>query len=277
MVDLKDKYNTPWRKMSTAIYAPPNEGKVYGSVDMDVTEAIKFIEKQRGEGKYITLTHIATAALGRTLKYDVPEINAFVRRGKLVPRDDVVVTVAVNMGEGGEMGSVRIREAHRKTVFEIAGEIIEKAKAARSGTENKAMRNKYIFSKIPWPFRRWLFRFLKWLTNELGFQLKSLGLTHNAFGSILLSNIGSHGLSIGMGALFPASKLPAAVFMGYAEEKPVVRNGEIVIRTIMPVAVTIDHRMMDGYHGGKLASSGKRYIENPELLANPPKEETETG
>jgi pyruvate dehydrogenase E2 component (dihydrolipoamide acetyltransferase) len=109
----------------------------------------------------------------------------------------------------------------------------------------------------------------------MGISLPFLGLKPDSFGSITLSNIGSHGLSTGMGALFPASRLPMVVIMGKEEEKPVVRNGEVVIRKILPLTGTFDHRVLDGYHAGALAHHMRRYMENPELLAVPPEELTE--
>ncbi|NOZ75214.1 MAG: 2-oxo acid dehydrogenase subunit E2 [FCB group bacterium] len=271
----ENKLNAPWRKMSMALYAPPNEGKIYGTMDIDVTSAEEFVRQSRANGKRITITHVVTAAIGRILKYDLPEVNVYIKRGHFVERDDVTVMVAVNMKNGREMGSIRIHDADQKTVFEIAEEIRSKAAATRQGEENSTMRNKYALGSIPWPFRRLTFVLLKWFTNTLGFQIPSLGLTHNAFGSILLSNIGSHGLNTGMAALFPGAKLPAVIIMGKSEERPVVRDGNIVIRTIMPFTATVDHRIMDGFHAGVMANRMKYYMSRPELLANPPESEPE--
>jgi pyruvate dehydrogenase E2 component (dihydrolipoamide acetyltransferase) len=242
--------NSPWRKMTIALYAPPNEGKIYGTMDIDITPAQEFVQKSRSEGKRITLTHVVTAALGRILRYDLPEVNVYIKRGRFVERNDVTVMIAVNMKGGQEMGSIRVHNADQKTVFDIAEEVRSKAAATRTGDENATMQNKYVLGSIPWPFRRFTFLVVKWITNTLGFEIPALGLTHNAFGSILLSNIGSHGLTTGMAALFPGAKLPAVIIMGKAEERPVVRDGEIVIRTIMPFTATVDHRIMDGYHSG---------------------------
>ena len=51
-----------------------------------------------------------------------------------------------------------------------------------------------------------------------------------------------------------------------------VIDGEIVIRKILPLTGTFDHRIIDGYHAGMLAHNLKRYLENPELLAVAPVE-----
>ncbi|MCF7808452.1 MAG: 2-oxo acid dehydrogenase subunit E2 [Candidatus Marinimicrobia bacterium] len=264
--------NSPWRTVSTAVYGAPTEGKIYGTTEIDVTDAWEMIKLNRAEGRRITMTHMVTAAIGRSMGWDIPEMNAFVKRGNVVLRDEVIVTVAVNMHGGQEMSSIKIHDAHKKTVFEIAEEIRNRAAKAREGTSNKTMKNKNLLSLLPWPFRRPAFLLIRFLTNTLGLQIKSLGLGHNAFGSIILSNIGSHGLDVGLGALMPGSKLPAVLIMGKEEDKPKVVDGEIVIRKVLSLSGTFDHRIVDGYHGGMLAHHIKRYLEKPELLAVQPEE-----
>lgn len=264
--------NSAWRTISTAVYGAPNEGKIYGVAEIDVTEAWEMIKLYRAEGQRITMTHMLASAIGRALGWDVPEMNAFVKRGKVVQRDQVIVTVAVNMHGGREMSSIKVYDAHKKTVFEIADQIRERVAKARGGSDNSTMENKNILARIPWPFRRPAFMLIRFITNTLGFQLKSMGLGHDAFGSILLSNIGSHGLDIGLGALFPGSKLPAVLIMGKEEDKPVVVDDKIAIRKVLSLSGTFDHRIVDGYHGGLLAHHIKRYMEHPELLATIPEE-----
>ncbi|PJA54826.1 MAG: dehydrogenase [Candidatus Marinimicrobia bacterium CG_4_9_14_3_um_filter_48_9] len=274
---MTEMYNTPWRKLATAIYTAPTDGRIYGTMEFDVTDAQKYIQQQREAGVRITMTHLVTAALGRVLAYDVPEMNCFVRRGKIIPRHTVDVTVSVIMKRGQEMSAVKVQDAHLKPVSVIGEEINRKAMEHRSGDESKAMQNKDLLGKIPWPFRRWAFRIIRWIVNDLGFQLKFLGLSDNSFGSIMLSNIGTHGLTTGMAALFPAGKLPAVMVMGHAEEKPVVRNGEIVIRTMLPLTGTFDHRIVDGGHTGKLARGIMRRMSRPSALEQVLEETHVTG
>lgn len=271
---MSKRINSPWRIISTAIYGAPNEGKIYGILEVDVTDAWEMIKINRSEGRRITMTHMVTAAIGRSLGWDIPEMNAFVKRGKLVQRDEVIVTVAVNMHGGREMSSVKVYDAHKKTVFEIGDRIRQSVAKARAGSDNDTMENKAFMAKIPWPFRRMFFVLFRFITSTLGLEINSMGLGHNAFGSILLSNIGSHGLSMGFGALMPGSKLPAVLIMGKEEDKAVVVDGKVVVRKILPLTGTFDHRIMDGYHGGMLAHNIKRYLENPELLAEIPMEMT---
>ncbi len=268
-----DQFNTPWRVTAAAIYTTPTDSRVYGSLEIDVTDAKRYIDERRQAGTKLTMTHVVTAVVSRAVAFDVPEMNCFIRRGKVIGRKrlDAMVPVAMN-GEAG-VTSVIIQDAHAKTLSAIAEEIREKAKVARSGVESKAAQNKYLLNRIPWPIRRPVFLILKWITIDMGIEIKALGLSAHSFGSFVISDIGSHGLKTGMTGLMPAAKVPAVVVLGKIEEKPVVRKGEIVVRTMLPLTGTFDHRIMDGAQIGKLARGIRRNFRKVEWLDEVPEDE----
>ncbi len=49
-------------------------------------------------------------------------------------------------------------------------------------------------------------------------------------------------------------------------DTPVVRDGEIVIRPIMKLALVADHRLVDGLLAGSFLGRVKELLENPELI-----------
>ena len=109
----------------------------------------------------------------------------------------------------------------------------------------------------------------------MGIEIKALGLSAHSFGSFVVSDIGSFGLNTGMTALMPAAKVPAVIVLGKMEEKPVVRGGEIVIRTVLPLTGTFDHRIVDGMQIGKLARGIKHNFRKPEWLDEVPRKQLE--
>ena len=272
-----DQFNTPWRVTAAAIYTTPTDSRVYGTLDVDVTDAKRFLDKKRGSGTKITMTHLATAVLARAVAFDVPEMNCFIRRGAVVGRQRIDVTVPVAIGGGEGVAAVLVKDAHARTVTSIAEEIRAGAIDNRAGTESKVVQNKYLLNRVPWPFRRPVFRFLKWITVDMGVKIKSLGLSADSFGSFVVSDIGSFGLNTGMTSLMPAAKIPAVIVLGKIEEKVVVRNGEMVIRTMLPLTGTFDHRIVDGLQIGKLARGIKRNFRKPEWLDEVPTAEIEKG
>lgn len=268
-----DEFNTPWRVTAAAIYTAPSDSRVYGSLDIDVTDARRFMVEKRRAGVKITMVHLTAAAVARAIAFDVPELNCFIRRGSVVGRKRLNVMVPVMLDSHAGVTSVVVTDAHARTVSDLAAEIGRLARSSRRGEESKASRNKYLLNRIPWPFRRMVFRLLKWLTVDLGVELRSIGLSSDSFGSFVVSDIGSFGLTSGMAALFPAAKVPAVVIMGKMEEKPVVRDGEIVIRTILPLTGTFDHRIVDGMQIGKLGRAVHRNFARPQWLDRIPEEE----
>lgn len=270
-----DRFNTPWRVTSAAIYTTPTDSRVYGTLDIDVTDAKRFLDSRRAEGVKITMTHLATAVLARAIAFDVPEMNCFIRRGAVVGRERLDVMVPVSVGGDSGVTAALVKDAHARTVTSIADEIRTKASSSRAGEEIKAAQNKYLLNRIPWPFRRPVFRLLKWITVDMGIEIRALGLSAHSFGSFVVSDIGSFGLNTGMTALMPAAKVPAVIVLGKIEEKPVVRRGEVVIRTMLPLTGTFDHRIVDGMQIGKLARGIKRNFRKPEWLDEVPASELE--
>ena len=271
-----DRFNTPWRVTSAAIYTTPTDSRVYGTLDIDVTEAKKFLDAKREEGIKITMVHLATAVLARAVAFDVPEMNCFIRRGAVVGREHLDVMLPVQVGGDAGVTPAIIRNAHARRVSDIASEVRTKASRSRGGDEIKTAKNKYMLNRIPWPLRRPIFRLLKWITVDMGVEIKALGLSAHSFGSFIVSDIGSFGLNTGMTALMPAAKVPAVIVLGKVEEKPVVRHGEIVIRTVLPLTGTFDHRIVDGMQIGKLARGIKRNFRKPEWLDEIPEKALES-
>jgi 2-oxoglutarate dehydrogenase E2 component (dihydrolipoamide succinyltransferase) len=50
------------------------------------------------------------------------------------------------------------------------------------------------------------------------------------------------------------------------EERPIVHNGEIVIRPMMYLALSYDHRIVDGREAVQFLVKVKELIEDPEAL-----------
>ena len=211
-----DRFNTPWRVTAAAIYTTPTDSRVYGTLDIDVTDAKRFLDEKRGDGVKITMTHLATVVLARAVAFDVPEMNCFIRRGRIVGRKRIDVTVPVAVGGGEGVSAILVKDAHARTATSIAEEIRASAEDNRAGKESKTMQNKYLLNRIPWPLRRPAFRFLKWITVDMGIKIKSLGLSADSFGSFVVSDIGSFGLKTGMTSLMPVAKIPAVIVLGVA-------------------------------------------------------------
>jgi pyruvate/2-oxoglutarate dehydrogenase complex dihydrolipoamide acyltransferase (E2) component len=266
---MSDRFNTSWRKMATVIYDRPTDARVLGSLEVEAEACVDFIAKKRAEGTKITITQIFTAVVARTLANEAAIMNCFVRRGRIYPRKDISIFLAVDVG-GKDMSGVRIKSAHTKTVTEIHDEMAAKVRKHEGADKNKMVRKKDSMAKLPFPLRRALFRAMRWGVYEGGLNLRFTGLHEDMFGSAMITNLGTFGLDIGYPALMPASNIPVVIAMGTIEKRAVVRDDEIVIRHMLPLSATFDHRIVDGHQVWLLAQGIKRYMADPELLDRPP-------
>jgi len=76
-----------------------------------------------------------------------------------------------------------------------------------------------------------------------------------------ISNLGMFGIDQFSAILQPPEAAILAV--GRIADKAVVRDGQIVIRPMMTLTLSIDHRVLDGVIGSQFLQSLKNYIENP--------------
>jgi len=85
-----------------------------------------------------------------------------------------------------------------------------------------------------------------------------------AGGTFTLSNLGSYGSEYETVILNPPEV--ALLGIGKSEKKPVVINDEIVIREMMPVSLTFDHRLIDGATAGAFRQRLRQLVEQPGML-----------
>ena len=82
-------------------------------------------------------------------------------------------------------------------------------------------------------------------------------------GTFTISNLGMYGVEIFTAVLNPPQAAILAV--GAIEEKPVVEEGELVVRPLMAMTLTCDHRAVDGAKASEFLRELKTLLEEPGL------------
>jgi len=261
--------NNDWRKLTAVLYRKPMDSKILGSVEFDVTEVEKFVKNHRKNGLKITLTHVFLLALARGVKQAAPEINCYVKRGKIVQRDHVDVSLSV-LAQSGQMTSVKIAAAESLTLSELFHSINSEIHAARKGQGKHLRSAKNLLIQIPWPLRQWLSNLVRWLTIDCGLSIPFLGVSPDSFGSFMLSNLGSIGLDVGYAALAPFSNVAMVVTQGNVTDKAMVVDGVVLPRRAITISAALDHRVVDAAQIGRLFNFLRRVIKNPAVLEERP-------
>jgi pyruvate dehydrogenase E2 component (dihydrolipoamide acetyltransferase) len=80
-------------------------------------------------------------------------------------------------------------------------------------------------------------------------------------GSFSLSNLGMFGIKHFAAIINPPQGCILAV--GAGEQRPVVKDGQLAVATVMSCTLAVDHRVVDGAIGAEFLSAFRKLIENP--------------
>jgi pyruvate dehydrogenase E2 component (dihydrolipoamide acetyltransferase) len=118
-----------------------------------------------------------------------------------------------------------VRDADRRSIFDLAREIDRLGDAVRAGT---ATRDELVGST---------------------FTVSSLG----KLGGVLAT---------------PIINFPEVAIVGVhkIEERPAIRNGQVVARWLMNLSISVDHRLADGYDGAMFLQDVKTLLEDPTTM-----------
>lgn len=268
-----------FRRMAAVAWDPPRDPTIYGGHDIDATELMAWLaaESER-TGTRLTPTHAVARAFALVLARN-PGLNVTVRRGRLYLRKrvDVFVQVAVPPSDDGagasqkaDLTGVLVRDCEQKFVADIASELRSKAERIRQGDDPMLASTKKNLAWMPPLLMHWAIRAASWLSHDLGLDLSGLGIANDPFGSVMITSLGMFGVGRAWAPHFPSAKGLGVVLVGAVEEGVRVIDGEIRIRKLLPVMVTLDHRTVDGFQASVLARDIRGLLEHPERLAEAP-------
>jgi pyruvate dehydrogenase E2 component (dihydrolipoamide acetyltransferase) len=83
-------------------------------------------------------------------------------------------------------------------------------------------------------------------------------------GALSVSNLGMYGVEEFTAIIDPAQS--SILACGAVQRRPAVRGDEIVVRDLMTVILSVDHRVADGVVAAKFLCAFQRYLEIPQLL-----------
>ncbi|WP_224250238.1 2-oxo acid dehydrogenase subunit E2 [Hyalangium gracile] len=254
-----------FRKLAIGSWKTTYDPTVYGTLTVRMDKALAYIEAFRQRtGIRLTVTHLMTKAMGEALRR-CPEANAILRYNKIYLRKQVTISALVVQTDGGkvDLTSAKIDHADSKSLRDIALEMEEAVRRVRERRDVAMEKGKGTIQKIPYMFLNlftWLMGFLMYTLN---LDMSGIGMPKDAFGSIIITNVGSLGLDTAYVPLVPYTRVPIFVAPGAVKEAPVVEDGKIVVGKVMNINASFDHRFIDGFHAGVLANTLRELLENP--------------
>lgn len=255
-----------WRKMSVAAWGGPADPTIYGLMDLDVSRLLPRLDAwSQQAGRKVTLTHAVARALAIAMR-EHRDLNVLVRWGRIYERRDVDIflqVAVVEEGQSPDLSGCKIEQADTKSLVAIAEEVAARARGIRAGEDKELRASKKRIAGIPGLLMRPLTLLMGFLTYTLNLDGRLLGLPRDPFGSAMVTSVGMFGIRVGFAPIFPPARCPVLLLVGAIEDRAVVVDGQVVVRPMVTLTGTFDHRVVDGYHGGLLARTLKRLLEDP--------------
>jgi pyruvate dehydrogenase E2 component (dihydrolipoamide acetyltransferase) len=261
-----------WRRIATGTWGSANDPTIYGTLEIDVSNALEYIERLRDDtGEHVTITHVVTKAIANALA-EHPECNAYVRLGRIYERDTIDAFVLVAMppedddhDQEADLSGVKIRNADTKSLIEITRETRTRARDLRQGRDEDFEFAKGLVSKLPTPLLKLVLSAIEVVQYEFNIDLSDVGVPRDSFGAVLVTSVGMLGIQHAFPPLIPMTRLTGLVAVGELQDKPVAVDGEVVIRPMLPITATFDHRIIDGFQAAKLSKTFRAQLTDPEL------------
>jgi pyruvate dehydrogenase E2 component (dihydrolipoamide acetyltransferase) len=197
--------------------------------EFDISKLVSLRESQKEMARQqdIKLTYMAFIAKAVTLALrEFPLLNSSFDH----ENEEIVFKNYINLGIAVDTpdGLIvpNIKDADRKTIIEMASEIARIAEEAKT-------------------------------------RLVKLETLQN--GTFTITNYGAIGTKFGT----PVIKHPEVAILGVGSiyKKPIVNEvGQIVVAAVLPLSLTIDHRVVDGADGGRFLLKLKQYLSDPSTM-----------
>jgi len=271
-------------------------GEMRFKIDSLIEFLKKYNEKHRSR---VTISHIVGKAFASALNR-YPHWNCSIVFGNLVQKETIDVCYLVHVegdndrqeksssSNGGrasksvsaapqprkkrgvDLAKMKIERTDEKSLADIAREMHDKVSKLKENRDEDYNKTKSVLQMLPVPLLKVSLSFFGWIAGALGKEIPLLGIKEKfPFGSCIVTNVGGFNLQTAFAPVTPYAHSPVYLCVGRAQKEPVVEEQDdgsdaVVIRTILPLTATVDHRHFDGAQMGKVAEIMKKIIEQPE-------------
>ena len=216
--------------------------------DIDMTFAEGLRNEFREFGYMITVTAILLKAIGIAQRAHPISRQSYLPFGRRVTLNKIVggITVERRIGSKPSVFFGVVDSPDTKPIHQIALEL----KAFRDAEVDAVpqFKKERFFSSLPWMVRR-IVMFVAMLVPS--FRL----MVHPAtFG---ISSLGKFGIS----ACFGPCICTSTFGVGLVEPRPVVKDGKVMVRPMMTISLSFDHRVMDFVPAARFMQDLQRLLE----------------
>ena len=231
--------------------------QVHALVELDVTEPNRRIENADPP---VTWTAFLIASVARAVARH-PEVNTRKAGNHILSFDrvDIGATVERHWQDRTILDIVVVRDADRTSCAQIT-EVLHRAKYGPGQPHPQSALTRQMM-RLPGPLRRTAIR--------VAATRPAIAATFGP--AVGVTSIGM--FSNGWGWAIPLAPLTLIATIGGVVDRPVVRDGQVVARPILPLTLSFDHALIDGAPAARFTETLRALVETAAAFddtTNPP-------
>lgn len=262
----------PMNRIMPGIMPNRADNEAYISLDIDLRPLDAYLA-QKNEGKTedkYTYFHVISAAIGKAFVLR-PRMNRFICNRKVYQHRDLTVAFVVKkkFSDKSEEGLAYLHYDNQETMDSYYGKIMNVIHATRRSEGDTSTDAMNIITKLPqWLINR-IVDVVLWMDKH-GWAPQSVVGTDPNHASIFLTNLGSIGLEGGYHHLVNWGTNSCFIVLGKKYMKmEYAKDGTPDLHEVIPVGITLDERIADGYYYSGTVALVKELLAHPELLDLP--------
>jgi pyruvate/2-oxoglutarate dehydrogenase complex dihydrolipoamide acyltransferase (E2) component len=276
--------HTAYRKIAIGTWKDAYDPSTYCMVEFEVAEAKKFLAEFNKTSKVqIKVVHLLAQAFSLAILAQ-PEINTVLRGKTLYRRKNVdAFHQVIVLGEGKDrlrapdLSGISIKGTEYLSIEERVEQFNKLVNDTRLGLTEAVKVQKNLIKKIPNFIIGPFLTLSSFLIYGLNLKMPFLGITEDPFGSYMFSDTSSIRAPNAFIPLVPYARCGLLISTGKVYKKPLVENDQVVIREVLPLSITFDHRLVEGFQMAEIYRVLKLAMNDPaKYLAKSPVEVMET-
>ena len=224
--------------------------QVHALVELDVTEAAARMEQAEPR---VSWTGFLIATLGRALVQH-PDVNSRKAGNRILTfeRVDVGATVERHWEGRTILDIAVVRDADRMSASAVSA-LLREAKYG-PGESHQPHGMMRLVLRLPGPLRRAAIRVAGTRPSIAASFGPAVGVT----------SLGM--FTRGWGWAIPVAPLTVILTVGGVVDRPVVRDGQIVVRPMLPLTLSFDHAVIDGAPAARFTETLRELVESAAVL-----------
>jgi hypothetical protein len=240
-----------------------NESLVYFETFIDAEALLSYVAEAR-KNFDVDISHCLVATALVQL-HQHPTLNRFSLGHRLYQRKGVFVTFSMKrkaLDRAAKLATVKMSLVPGETFRELCERINARIGIERSGARTYADKEFDVFEATPRPLLRAGIRLVKALDY---YNLLPASFIENdpLYTGLFVANLGSLNMGPGFHHLYEWGTCSGFMMAGRIEERPVVIDGRVVVRKILPIRWTYDERVDDGLNARYPLDTAERVLANP--------------